>query len=215
MERCKEQEGNFKTFQNFNPLWGHCQEYKIEKTCNPTKAPLIRKKKHFCLLQPYLVWKLSSHWSWKNPKVRGTLKSWSKIVSKRKKSYQEECVHSAKTAKCVASCFASQALQVTDNLPSFPSKAEFSQFEREMSNPSCRLDRSWNRALANRSRPAQQTRHQDKNCVQLHCRARGWREAQLQRAKTTNSSTERRSFQSVNSIAYLSAPCTRKMATLQ
>ena len=81
--------------------------------------------------------------------------------------------------------------------------------------PRCRLDRSWNRALANRSLPAQQTRHQDKNCVQLHCRTRGWREAQLQRAKTTTFSSERRSFQSVNSIVCLSAAFTRKMATLR
>ena len=76
------------------------------------------------------------------------------------------------------------------------------------------LDRSWNRALVNRSLPAQQTRHQDKNCVQLHCRARGWREAQLQMAKTTTFSTEQRFFQSVSMIACHSAACTRKMATL-
>ena len=114
----------------------------------------------------------------------------------------------------VASCVASQLLQVTDKLPSFPMKAEFSQIERLTSKPRCRLDRSWNRALANRSLPAQQTRHQDKNCVQLHCRTRGWREAQLQRAKTTIFSTERRFFQSVNMIACHSTACTRKMATL-
>ena len=77
------------------------------------------------------------------------------------------------------------------------------------------LDRSWSRALANRSLPAQQTRHQDKNCIQLHCRAWRQREAQLQRAKTTTFSTERRSFQSVNRIACHSAVCTRKMAMLR
>ena len=48
--------------QEFNPLWGHCQEYKIEKKSNPTRAYFIRKKKRFCLLQPYLVWKFFSHW---------------------------------------------------------------------------------------------------------------------------------------------------------
>ena len=184
----------------------------LEK-CNPTRASFIRKKKHFCLLQPYLVWKFLSHWSRKtNPKFRGTLKSLPKIVSK--KIHKEESVHSAKTAKCVSSCVASQVHQVPDNLPSFPSKAEFSQNER-LSKPRCPLDRSWNWALANRSLPAQQTRHQDKNCVQIHCRPREWTEAQLQRAKTTTFSTERRSFQSINSIACLSAACTRKMATLQ
>ena len=51
--------------------------------------------------------------------------------------------------------------------------------------------------------------------VQLHCRAQGWREAQLQRAKTTTFSSEQRSFQSVNSIKCLSAVCMRKMATLR
>ena len=112
-----------------------------------------------------------SHWSRKtNPKVCGTLKSLPKIISKR--SPKEECVHSAKTAKCVASCVASKVLQVTDKLPSFPSKAQSSQIERQMSKPRCSLDRSWNRALANRSLPAQQSRHQDKNCVQLCCWAR-------------------------------------------
>ena len=33
------------------------------------------------------------------------------------------------TARCVAPCVPSQVLQVTDKLPSFPSKAEFSQIE--------------------------------------------------------------------------------------
>ena len=61
-------------------------------------------------------------------KVRGTLKSLPKIVSKR--SQQEECVYSAKAAKCVAPCVASQVLHATDKLPSFPGKAEFSQIER-------------------------------------------------------------------------------------
>ena len=136
-----------------------------------------------------------------------------KIVSKR--SHQEECVQSTKTAKCVAPCVASEVPQVTDKLPSLPSKADFSQIEGYTSKPRCRLDRSWNRALANRSLPAQQSRHQDKKCVQLHHRAQGWREAQLQRAKTTTFSAERRSFQSVNMISCLYAACTRKMATLR
>ena len=114
---------------SINPLWGHCQEYKIEKKSNPTRASFIRKKKRFCLLQPYLVWKFLSHWSRKtSPKVRGTLKSLPKVVSKR--SRQEECVQIAKTAKSVASCVASQVLQVPHKLPSFPRKAEFSQIER-------------------------------------------------------------------------------------
>ena len=112
-----------------NPLWGHCQEYKMEKKSNPTRASFIRKKKRFRLLQPYLVWKFLSHWSRKtSPKVRDTLKSLPKVVSKR--SRQEECVQSAKTAKSFASCVASQVLQVIDKPPSFPRKAEFSQIER-------------------------------------------------------------------------------------
>ena len=64
--------------------------------------------------------------------------------------------------------------------------------------------------VANCSLPAQQTRHQYKNCVQLYCGAR-----RLQRANTTNFSAERRSFQSVHSFACLSAACTRKMAVLR
>ena len=75
------------------------------------------------LLQHYRVWKYLIRWSRKtNPKVRGTLKSLPKIVSKR--SHQEECVQSAQTARCLAPCVPSQVLQVTDELPSFPSKAE-------------------------------------------------------------------------------------------
>ena len=102
---------------------------KLRKKSNPTRASFIRKKKRFCLLQPYLVWKYLSHWSRKTSrKVRGTLKSLPKVVSKR--IHQEECVQSAKTAKSVASCVASQVLQVADKLPSFPRKAEFSQIER-------------------------------------------------------------------------------------
>ena len=46
-----------------------------------------------------------------------------------KESHQEECVQSAKTARCVAPCVPTQVLQVIDELPSFPSKAEFSQIE--------------------------------------------------------------------------------------
>ena len=85
------------------------------------KSVFYQKKKPFCLLQPYLVWKFLSHWSRKtSPKVRGTLKSLPKVVSKR--SHQEECIQSAKTAKSVASCVTSQVLQVTDKLPSFPRK---------------------------------------------------------------------------------------------
>ena len=49
--------------------------------------------------------------------------------SSERKNHQEECVQSAKTARCVAPCVPSQVLQVTDELPSFPSKAEFSQIE--------------------------------------------------------------------------------------
>ena len=99
-----------------------------------------------------------------NPKVRGTLKSLPKIVSKR--SHQEECVQSAKTARCVAPCVPSQALQVTDELPSFPSKAEFSQIEGQTSKPRCRLDRSWNRVRGKpvTSRSTIQTPRQD--CLQ-------------------------------------------------
>ena len=73
-----------------NPLWGHCQEYKIEKNAILQERLLSEKKKHFCQLQPYLVWKFLSHWSRKtNPKVRGTLKSLPKIVSNfiRKNEY--------------------------------------------------------------------------------------------------------------------------------
>ena len=103
-----------------------------------------------------------------NPKVRGTLKRLPKIVSKR--SHQEECIQSVKTARCVAPCVPSQVLQITDELPSFPSK---SSLRLKTSKPRCRLDRSWNRALANRSLPGQRSRHQDKNCVQLHHIARG------------------------------------------
>ena len=32
-------------FMLINPLWGHCQEYKIEKKSNPTRASFIRKKR--------------------------------------------------------------------------------------------------------------------------------------------------------------------------
>ena len=70
-------------------------------------------------------------------------------------------------------------------LSSFPSKAEFSQIEGQTSKTRCRLFRSWNRALANRSLPAEQSKHQDKKCLQLHHGMCGRRKAQLQRAKTT------------------------------
>ena len=93
------------------------------------KSIFYEKKEALLLITTLPCLKLLSHWSRKtSPKVRGALKRLPKIVSKR--SHQEECIHSAKTAKCVASCVASQVLQVTDKLPSFPSKAEFSQIER-------------------------------------------------------------------------------------
>ena len=47
---------HFDMHQLVNPLWGHCQEYKVEKYAIP-KRLLSEEKKHFCLLQPYLVWK--------------------------------------------------------------------------------------------------------------------------------------------------------------
>ena len=40
-------------------------------------------------------------------------------------------------------------------------------------------------SAGNCSLPAQQTTHPDKNCLPLHSCERGWRKAQLQRAKTT------------------------------
>ena len=142
-------------------------------------------------------------------KVRSILNSLPKVVSKRR--FHEEFVQSAKSYKCVPPCVPSQPLQVTDKLRSFPSTAEFSQVKRYTPKPRacCRLDRGWKRALANRSLPAQRTRHEDKNCLKLHCRARGRREAQLYWAKTTTFLTEQRSFQSVNSIAYLSGAFSR------
>ena len=55
------------------------------------KGVFIRKTKHFCLLQPYFVWKLLSHRSWKtNPKVCGTLKVYHKSSQReyiRKNAY--------------------------------------------------------------------------------------------------------------------------------
>ena len=58
------------------------------RRCNPKRAPFFRNKKHFCLLQPDLVWKFWSHWSRNtDPKARCTLKSLPNIVSKR--SHQE------------------------------------------------------------------------------------------------------------------------------
>ena len=68
-----------------------------------------------------LITKNKSKSSWHTEKF-------AKIVSKR--SHQEECVHSAKTAKFVASCVASQVLQVSNKFPSFPSKAQSIQIER-------------------------------------------------------------------------------------
>ena len=53
--------------------------------------------------------------------------------------------------------------------------------------------------------PTHQFRHKGKNYVQFHNRTWGWREVQFQKAKMTAFSSERRPFQSVNSIACLSA----------
>ena len=182
---------------------------------NPTRASFIRKKEHFYLLQPYLVGKFLSRWSRKtNLKFMAHWKA-------GQKSYQREVIR--KNA-CIAPKPQSVLLpalhlkfwrSLTNFQASIPSKAGFYQLERLMSRLRYRLDRSWNRALANHSLPARQTKRQDKNCIWLHWRARGWREAQLQRAKTTIFSPDRRSVQSVNRIACLSAACTWKMATLR
>ena len=96
-------------------VWGHWQEYKFEKNAILQQERLfIRKKEALLRITTLPCLKVLSYWTRKtNQKVRGTVKSLPKVVSKR--SHQEECVPSAKTAKRVASCVASQALQVTDN----------------------------------------------------------------------------------------------------
>ena len=105
----------------------------IWEKCNPYKSVLHQKNEALLLIRtlPCLkflyqftsVYLTSDHEKQiQQTKVRCTLKSLAKIVSKR--SHQEECVQGVKTAQCVSPCVASEPLQVTDKLPSFTSKAE-------------------------------------------------------------------------------------------
>ena len=75
---------------------------------NPTRASFIRKKKRFCLLQPYLVWKFLSHWSQKNKSksswhtekfAKSRLKEKSSGRMRTKRQNRKEC--------CFLRCFSS------------------------------------------------------------------------------------------------------------
>ena len=99
-------------------LWGHCQEYKIEKKAIQQECLLSEKKKRFCLLQPYLVWKFLSHWSRKtSPKVRGTLKS---LPNSSQRKVIRKNAYKAPNRKvcCFLRCFSSSpGLWKTSKLP--------------------------------------------------------------------------------------------------
>ena len=102
-----------------NPLWGHCQEYKIEKKAILQERPLSEKRSAFADYNLTLseIFCLTDH----EKPVQKFVAHW-KVCQKssQKEVIREECVQSAKIAKSVASCVASQVLQVTDKLPSFP-----------------------------------------------------------------------------------------------
>ena len=135
--------------------------------------------------------------------------------SSQREVISENAYKAPKTAKCVAPCVASQIFHVSDKLPSFPSKTEFLSRKRDFQTTlSSRSQLKLNAGKPFTSSWASQTWRQELRTTPIHWGARGWREPQLQRAKTTTFSWVWRSFQSVNRIAWLSAACTQKMATL-
>ena len=177
------------------------------------KSVFYQKKRSAFPLQPYLVWKFLSHWSRKtSPKVRGTLKSLPKVVSKR--SDQEECVQSAKNRKecCFLCCFSSS--------PGHWQTSKLPQEGRVLSDRKINLQatlssRSQLESSAGKpftSSSANQTQRQELRTTPLEgARMEGNTTSEGQ---NDNFSTERRFFQSVNMIPCHSAACTRKMATL-
>ena len=116
------------TYVLINPLWGHCQEYKSEKKAI-LQERFYQKKEALLLITTLpcvkvfvsLITKNKSKSSWHTEKF---------AKSRLKEKSSGRMRTSAKTAKSVPSCVASKVLQVTDKLPSFPRKAEFSQIER-------------------------------------------------------------------------------------
>ena len=111
---------------HFNPLWGHCQEYKIDKNATSTRATLSEKRSTFAdynltLLESFC---LTPH----EKQIQKVVARWK--ICRQEQCLQEQCVNSAKAKKYLASCVASEVLWVTDKLSSFPSKAEFSQIDK-------------------------------------------------------------------------------------
>ena len=195
------------------PLWGHCQEYKIEKNAILQERLLSEKPStcvHYNLAlsesicfadHEKQIQKFVAHW--KVCQKSSQIESSGRMPTKRQNRKVCSSLRSISTSPghWRTSKFPHQGRVLSDRRIDFQTTLwSRSQLESSAGKPVT---------------SSQQSRHQDKNCVQLHHRARGWREAQLQRAKRTTVSAERRSFQSVNMIACLSAACIRKMATLQ
>ena len=94
--------------------------------CNSTRASFIRKTKHFCLLQPYLVWKNLLRWSRKQ--IQKFVAHW-KVAKNRLKEKSSGRMHTKRQNRKVCSSLRSISSSPdhwrTSKLP----QQEFSQIE--------------------------------------------------------------------------------------
>ena len=186
------------------------------ETCHSKRTPrrLSEKRNTFCLLQLFIVYKYLLHWSWK--KFQTSVGRW-KV--RQKSSQRARRMRTNQQVHGVCS-----SLRCSSTSPCRLQTSKLPQRVRLLSSP--KID--FQTTLSSRSQlesstgksslPAQQSRHQDKSCVQLYYMERWWREAQLLRAKTTTFSTELRFFKGSTALL-VSQPHAREnghgMATLR
>ena len=197
-----------------NPLWGHCQEYKIEKNAILQEHLLSEKRNTFVCYNLTLSERICFADHENKSKSSWHTESLPKIVSKR--SHQEECIQSAKTARCVAPCVPSQVLQITDELPSFPQQGRVLSdwridFQTTLSSRS-QLESSADKPVTSRS--TIQTPRQELRTTSPH--SAGMKGSATSEDQKDNFFCRRKVFSKrEHDRLSLSAACIRKMATLQ
>ena len=169
---------------NFNPLGFHCQGYSFEKHATQKERHLSEKRNTFV---HYNLTLSTSSWTTVHDKqfqmCTWDTQTFAKTVSWRNE--QEECVQTSKSVKRVVPGLAAQFLHVTGKLrASKLLKQGRLLSSRKTDFQTILLSRSQLESIAGkRSLPAQQSRHQDKNCVQLYYRAQDGRKCNFRGPK--------------------------------
>ena len=199
-----------------NPLWGHCQEYKIEKNAILQERLLSEKRSTFAYynLTLFESFCLTDH----EKQIQKVVEHWKVCQKSSQREVIRKNAHIAPKPQSIL--LSALHLKFSGSLTNFQaSPARQSSLRSKDRRPNhvvvyiaAGIER-WKTVHFQLSKPDTKTRSAYNSTA-----GRGdehWREVQLQRAKTTTFSTERGSFQSFNSIACVSAACTRKLGTLR